>query len=271
MRLIMIWILLLSGPLAQAMTQAEYSEALRIADQHVQRKNALASRPKSSRSRLETQLEARILGPAYRPGDSWVLAAYHEAGIEHRGFKNPERSHASAPTIVGLFRYEVKKVQRVSGEQRVHVEVTEVTRAGKPKVDPRVKAMLLVFGDGWEPISKEYWFEGATSPVTVSVDGIHARSTPWETLPLDPPRMAGALPRETPGPELLKLPAVLEEALQKAGGRFDPSGVQAAAQAFEQDDFFGRPVRMLWKAGDPWPLLTQTSLGQAVLVRKEAP
>lgn len=249
-------VLALISPHANAMSPSEYQESLRLADLHVRRMQAIAGRPGT----LQSALASRIGGSQLRTGSSWLVAAYHEPGVE----LHPE--HGAAPRVA-VFRYRVKSIDEAPGGRKIHVEVTEETQKGGMPLDPRVEALEMVFGPEWELLSKEYRFRGLGRTVAVSPDGLRARSTPWEIFPLDAPGLHGAQASGETSAREPQLPARLKQLLEERGETFEPAG----AQALEQDDFFGRPVRMLWKSGDPWPLLLRTSLGQTVLIRKEAP
>jgi len=62
-----------------------------------------------------------------------------------------------------------------------------------------------------------------------------------------------------------ELPKGLRQVASRSGFRIDPS----TTKAFEQDDFFGRGVRILWKQGDPWPAYLKTPQGVSILLSKQ--
>ena len=157
------------------------------------------------------------------------------------------------PGHAGLFHYEVT----ASGLDGVTVRITQ--RA--PLADPRVNSVSLTFNAQMEETDKAYSLVGVAYPVHVSPQGVHSRISRLELFPLDPTELETAARSQTTS--MPALPVALS-ALASANLVVAPGTTLAD---FQQEDFFGRPIRVLWRQGDPWPAYMSTINGAAVLIK----
>lgn len=82
-------------------------------------------------------------------------------------------------------------------------------------------------------------------------------------VPLEIPNIDSAekrIPTEFP-----QLPAKIQETVSRIGIKTDLS----KSYLFEDDDFYGRPVQLLWQKGEPWPSYMKTSSGIFIRVTGE--
>lgn len=248
---------LLSVPASADMSDSRYLEALKIADQYVQRKKAIANDPNA----LSSTVIRALLGRYYRVGDAWVVAAYQEYPTLMRRVDQPEMLEQKSGKV-GLFRYEVTQV-KTGAAPEVTLKVTQLNQSGIAPVDAGIEYLTLKMNDKLKQGEKAYKVRGAQLETAVSPDGIRSRITDLELFPLDVPEVELDLRQDVR--ELPRLPAALQKVAQDAGFRPDV----ARSGWFEQDDFFGRPVQILWQQGDPWPAYLKTTHGVAILLRKE--
>lgn len=245
------------------MTESEYRSALKIASEEVQRRKRLAE---SRANAVSSSVLRELFGRYYEEGDSWVVAAYREESPMMRMTSDPAHLR-SAEGQVGVFKYEVVKV-RTGLNPEVELRVTEAPGFGAAeKIDPRVTHLTLTMNDQLSQSVKQYTFAStgndAPSEVRVSAEGIRSSATPMDLFPLDVPDVFTA--RSDESAVAPKLPDALARVAARAGFAVD----SGRTKAFEQEDFFGRAVRILWTQGDPWPAYLKTPQGVAVLLSKQ--
>ena len=235
-----------------------YISALKLADQKVKRLKEHASGDPNA---ISSAVLRALFGRYYQVGDRWDVAALRFDHSVMRMTSDPEQLKTSGD-VVALFHYEVIKVKTGMSPQVV-IKVTQVESNGIPILDPKVTELTLTMNDQLVQSDKAYLFKGASQPVKVSPDGIRSRITPLELFPLDVPDVVTAERQDAIS--LPELPGKLQSVAAQAG--FKPDF--AKSSWFEQDDFFGRPVQILWQQGDPWPAYLKTPNGIAILLHKE--
>ena len=162
---------------------------------------------------------------------------------------------------VGIFHYEVTQCGNTP-DAAYTVRIRQINLPGFRWVDPRVDALELQAQPGNTQTVKRYFFRGNANAVPVIPEGLHSAITPLELYPLDIPEILSA---EKKAPtEFPKVPVELTRAQPDFREKTDLS----RSIWFEQDDFFGRPVQLLWQKGDPWPAYIKTSSGISILIRK---
>ena len=228
---------------------AAYLRALRIAEKKV--------------ARMKTS--SAVTHTSYTVGQTWEVAALSWSNTA--SFHSPSfLDHREARGKVSYFKYEVIEAQT----QPPFLTKVRITSA----LDPRLESLDLVFQTG-DPSSKNlqlqkiYRFktqEGKMRTYSASVEGIHSATSPLELFPLDFPDLRSAESKK------LKVPPTIPNALL--------SSIQSHSQTVrtpsltdsrssEQDDFFGRPIQVIWESGAPWPSYYRTANGIAVLLSTE--
>lgn len=236
----------LSSPATAGMSESEYLRALKIAQKKVEGRSS-----RLSQARLQPG-GSLPFARAYQVGDRWEVAAWQRDTGMMRKIDDPTHAHPAGGKL-GIFRYEVTAVS-----PEVTLKITQLS-----EVDSRFESMTLVMGSGAAQSSKSYRLRSGSRALHVSPQGIRSRMTVLELFPLDIPEISGA---EEFRPESFpELPETLAQALARSGYSIDLE----RTVGFEQDDFFGRPIRALWQTGDPWPAYLSTPGGVAVLIRKE--
>lgn len=249
----------LSGALPAAhadMTTQEYLNALQVASQKVARQKAAENTAGALSSNMLIQLQGRY----YRKGDTWEVAAWQfDANIARR----LDDREMLKPTMRkgGVFRYEVIDVK--PGNTEATLKVTQVRSRGLDLADANVESLTLVFNDKQIQTQKAYRLKDSGETVVASPNGLRssATRTSLELFPLDAPEVNTAERLDAHMPEL---PTQIKEFADAQGWK--PNLAQSVW--FEQDDFFGRPVQMLWQKGDPWPAYFKTPQGVAILLSK---
>lgn len=239
-------------------SQPEYIAALKIADRAVQRKKALQQ---NGGSALSSAIIKSFFGRYYQVGDTWDMAMVRIAIPAMRMTSDSDKLKP-IERLQSVFRYRVTEVQ--SGENpEVTIEVTQLDAYGLKPVDPKVEKLTLKMDDRLIQSRKAYSIKGLSEPVLAAGDGPRSRVTALELLPLDAPEIVTAMKQDAT--KLPELPASLEEIAKKTS--YDPD--LSRSTWMDQDDFFGRPIEILWQKGDPWPTYMKTVHGVAILVRKE--
>jgi hypothetical protein len=193
-----------------------YSEYLRIADEKVQR-DRFASIPTNVLA-LNSEGNATYLPVEhdYKVGDHWRIAAWPVAPISARKVGLPEKP---APVIgeMSLFKY----------------EILEVKKAPQPTI--RLK------------ITVEKSSELAVGSTIIKELTLGAESYVSGTFPPIIPNMKGSMRKS-----IDKLPT-LPEKIQKRVNEVQYQPDLPLCNWFEQQDFFGRTIQILWRPGSPWP------------------
>lgn len=243
----------------------DYARALRIAQRHVERKRnvqnalspqsevaAVANRP----MRGAADAYARFRGSEYRVGDTWTVAAQQALPTAMRRTSEPGLLEPSLGPVV-LFRYRV-----VALEPNLRLEITQAEQPGTAPADARVEKITIEVNAATEQVSKSYHFRGKQRPAKVSPEGIRSRVSPLELYPLDVPEILTA--EISDAKEFPSVPPRLRDTATRLGASLSPPSREA--KWMEQDDFFGRPVQLLWRPGDPWPAYLKNAQGLAVLL-----
>jgi hypothetical protein len=242
-----------------------YLRALKIAEKKVLRARAAATAPVVPNAAIGTDFSSlsavtpnEILGRPMRVGDTWDVAMVRTQSTMMRMTTDPR--HLKTPrSRVALFRYTVKDVQS-SGETTI--DVTQLREEGFKPVDSRIEHLTLKMNDKTVQTEKKYFARGSEHPIPVAPDGLRSAMTPLELYPLDVPEILSA---EKKAPATF--PQLPEELALLRKSRASVVDLSKSIW-FEQDDFFGRPVEILWQKGDPWPAYLRTHNGIAILMSK---
>jgi len=245
----------LLSPAWASMPEDQYLAALKIAEKKVQRQKLA----QANAGALSSAVVRTLLGRQYEVGDQWEVMAwkFQPNMMRKSGLHAGSASQISAPA---LFKYEVVQV-RSGAMPEITLKITQLESNGLKAADPKIESLSLVFNDSFAQTQKAYRLQGQSGSVRVSPTGIHSSLTPLELYPLDVPELLTA--ERQAAAELPALPPSIAEQAKKAGYLPDLS----QSSWFEQDDFFGRPVQVLWQQGKPWASYLKTSNGIAVLLR----
>ena len=246
------------GSYAQADEYQDYQTALKIADQHVQRKKANSSVPLAGA--LSSTRVKSVRGKYYEVGETWEVAAYQFESTQMRVVPSADQGREKNG-LVGIFRYRVKEV-KTGQNPRVVFEVTQLEKLGHKTIDPIVETLVLTMDEQSAQSAKSYVMKNLGAPVGVSAQGIRAKISPLELFPLDIPDVETAEAKK-----ISQLPP-LPEGLKAIASESSFSPNISNSVWFEQDDLFGRSIEMLWQKGDPWPSYMKTAHGVAILIRK---
>lgn len=201
-----------------------------------------------------------LYGKYYEKGDQWDVAAWRIDSAMMRMISDPDKLQHKAG-MMGIFHYEVTDVKRGANPTAV-IRVTQIEKSGIKIVDPKVEYLTLTMDDTMVQSKKAYHLQNAQRSSNVSPEGLHSNITTLELFPLDVPELNTALRKSAQAiPELPE--DIRAQALQLG---FKPDLSQSLW--LEQDDFFGRPIDVLWQHGNPWPSYFKTSNGIAILLKK---
>jgi hypothetical protein len=244
--------------LLAAMPESAYLDALRIAEKSVLRKK----NRQMTASALSSPLLKTLFGRYYQVGDKWTVAAWIEKSTMMRmtGDANQLKNNVSNG---GIFHYEVLSVKSGLSPQ-VTIQVTQTQWDGFPLADPKVSRLVLTMNDQLVQSKKSYYFKGSNQEVPVSPDGIHSSMTPLELYPLDITEFSTA--EKNINPSIPQLPSAVQTLASRVG--FKPDLSQCVG--IDTDDFFGRPIQVLWQHGKPWPSYFKTPGGVAILIPEGA-
>ena len=228
--------------------------------------------PKKKAVRNQHRLQARadglsstvvkeLYGRHYQVGESWNVASWILTPTTMR--KTGETNKLS-PQVGngGIFHYEVVRSEPGSS-QPVTLKITQVKYKDFRPVDSRFESLTLSADNLLTQSRKDYFLRGRTQGLSVSPEGVHSGMTPLELYPLDIPDISSA--EKTKPKALPQLPPKVQDTANKLGFKAD----LARSQWFEQDDFFGRPIQVLWQQGDPWPAYIKTPGGISILIHEE--
>ncbi len=238
-----------------SMPEKDYKAALQVAEAKVVKKASALNQAQA----LSASMIKQLFGRYYQVGDSWDVAAWPMNHATMRMTSDPVQLQNKLGKG-GLFHYEVVEVKSGTVPQ-VILQVTQVQSNDFTIVDPKITRLMLTMNDQFAQSKKVYFFQNQTSGVEVSPEGVHSRVTSLELFPLDVPDVVTA-DRHT-HPSLPTLPPQVLPFAERI--HFKPN--LSHCLWFEQDDFFGRPVQILWQKGDPWPTYFKTSGGIALLVQ----
>lgn len=235
---------------------SEYLANLKVAQAKVMR----VKKARLAAASLSSPLVKSLFGRYYQVGDSWDVAAFEFMNPMARMTSDPEHLKMGIARS-GIFHYEVVSVN-TTGTPQVVMKVTQKSDLGLSPVDPHVQTLTLTMSDQMVQTRKSYQLAGRAQPVAASPNGLHSAITPLELFPLDVPELLTATRQKASS--LPPLPDEVQSIAKKASYQPDLS----KSSWFEQDDFFGRPVQVLWQNGDPWPAYLKTENGLAILIRK---
>lgn len=244
------------------MPDAMYNSALQAAQKKVERTTSVHSNLNSrlSAMALSSGTIKTHLGRYYQVGDSWDVLAWQFNSTMMRRLSDPKLLQKQAYRA-GMFHYEVVDV-KAGKNPEVTIQVTQTSSDKFKPIDSRVARLELKMNDRIIQSAKKYFFTGNNEGVPVSPEGLHENFTPLELFPLDVPDIVTA--KRDAHPQSPELPPRVKEMADTMGFKLDMS----KTVGFEQDDFFGRPVHILWQQGDPWPAYFQTPGGIAILIHK---
>lgn len=251
-------VMLVASSSVFAMSEKDYKEALKIVSEKVARTHEAHN----SASALSSPIIKAYFGRYYKVGDSWDVASW-ELKSPMMSLTPITENQPSKVVKGGVFHYEVKEVRNGASPQVV-ISVKQTSDFGMTPVDPKVEELTLTMSDQFVQTEKAYRLKGSNDAVKVSPDGLHSRITPLELYALDVPEIATAI-KNTPT-SIPDLPAPVQTVATRAA--YHPALDQSTW--LEQDDFFGRPVQILWQYGNPWPSYLKTSTGISILLRANA-
>lgn len=237
-----------------AMPEKEYLLQLKTANELALKKKLYSSRTDQA---LSSQLLMRLFGRYYQVGDTWTVAAWQfEHGMMRMtGASNQTKSQVGRG---GVFKYQVTEVKNGTHPQVV-IQVTQMEEPGFQRVDPNVQYLQLTMNDSLLQSEKIYSIGPNSQLRTASPNGIHTEISPLELYPLDTPEVSfvNKIPFKAPD-----LPSTIQKFVNQTGWQLNSSNTLQ----FEQDDFFGRPIDIIWELGKPWPSFLKTSNGIAILL-----
>ncbi len=239
------------------LNESDYLDALKAAQKKVERARKVRA---GNTLALSSPIVKKYFGRYYQVGDSWDVIA---SQIDNPMMRmTGDDAHLKPKKIrIGAFHYEVIEVKD-GARPEVVIKVTQTEDFGLKPIDRRISYLTLTMGDHLVQSKKTYSIAGTGQLVPVSPDGGRSNFTLLELFPLDAPDVVTAESRKATS--LPELPEELSARAKQAGFAPDLS----RSSWIEQDDFFGRPVQMLWQQGDPWPSLIKTTNGYAILARK---
>lgn len=241
-----------------SMPEKDYRFSLQLAEKKVQKQNQLLNTSQA----LSSTLIKSLFGRYYQIGDHWDVAAW-QINSNMMRMTNDLSQTQKTVGYGGIFHYEVLNIKGGLNPE-VTLKVSQVEAYGYSIIDPKVSFLTLKMNDQLLQSEKAYSIQGNSSLVHVSADGFHSEITPLELLPLDVPEILTADRQSVTA--LPTLPPKIQKLAEQT--KFKPN--LSSSIWFEQDDFFGRPVQILWQKGDPWPSYLKTSGGIAILIHKGA-
>jgi hypothetical protein len=245
-----------------AMSEKDYLEALKFANTKVTEQLAKKNALQNNAFSLSSTLIKSLYGRYYQVGDQWDVAAWQ---MQNSAMRMIGDRHAlkNSYSNGGVFHYEVVEV-KTGIKPQVKIQVTQLESHGLSLQDKSVEKLILTMNDQMVQSEKTYFFKGKAQGVRVSPEGIRSGITNLELYPLDVPELYTADKKRNP--KLPALPSPIQALATQVG--FNPNLSQSFG--FEQNDFFGRPIQVLWQYGDPWPSYFKTTAGIAILIRKGA-
>lgn len=241
-----------------AMPEKLYRSQLQFANEWATKKKVESSDQSQA---LSSQLITRLFGRYYQVGDHWTVAAWQ---IEHGMMRMTSEANQTQSQVGrgGLFKYEVIQVKNGSHPE-VTIRVVPLEGLGFEKVDPKVQYLDLKMDDAWVQSEKTYTLAGRSQPEKASPNGIHSQISTLELYPLDPPEVSFSNSNPARNPSL---PPVILKFAQASNWKLNLS----RSFQFDQDDFFGRPIELIWEEGMPWPSYIKTNNGVALLLDRSS-
>ncbi len=257
-----------------ALSEDDYFKSLRIADQYVRKLKdrngdgtVSGSLALGARGPRRSDLKS-LQGRTYHVGDQWEVIAWRTDTMRAAAMMSAPSDHPPLRQEMAAFRYTVISVAP-GADGVAEIRIEPIDAYGLSSFDPRVKSLTIRTDAKLSQYTKTYVFSvpgmmGMKKEVTVpvSADGIRSGITPLELFPIDMPRLElGEGTRVTKLPEL---PPALQPIAKSSGYKLRPD----EGSWFEESDFFGRPIQMLWRTGEPWPAYLKTPYGVAILVSR---
>ena len=237
-----------------ASSEKQYLASLHDASDKVRMK-----KQKNSLSQaLSTSLILKLLGRYYQIGDRWRVLSWI---YQHSLLPKLQPSQAESPSFSagGLFEYEVRDI-KPGLKPEITVSITQIAHPELPPVDPQVKELLITLDDQLMEQKKLYVLTHPNHTLSIPSGGVGPSLSPLGLYPLELPDVLSA--EENQKPPLPELPPPL----QKWANRFSWKMNRARTTAFQQDDFFGRPIEFFWEKGQPWPSYLKTPRGISLLI-----
>lgn len=219
------------------MTHQEYLSALRTMDESM------------------TLQSPELIQYSYSVGEWWEVATVR---IESKMMRpnNSTLTLQSGQTRLGIFKYQVKEI-RSNFPQKLVLEVKQIEHPRTPLIDPRLPSLTLIVKLPFHQTEKIY-----SNSISVSPNGIRSSFSPLELFDLDVPSIVKTFQNKKD-----KLPDIPKKLLPFAK-KLNLSLEHHRNYWFETTDFFGRPIDLIWRPEDPWPLLQKTPHGFSLLIRK---
>jgi hypothetical protein len=196
-----------------------------------------------------------LSGHAYRAGDEWDTVSYYS--IQNALPGGEARTDFAPRGKISSFHYRVVAVAPLK------IEVTETTKFGARKTDPKVASVTLDYDTDFHEIGKSYrLINGQT--VNAFVHGMHSRGLPLEIYEIDAPDVTSADPVAYQAPEELIASMPTELAAIAHALKFTYDAPET--RSMQTVDGFGRAVEFVWPKGSPWPAYVKTERGISLLV-----
>jgi hypothetical protein len=267
---ISLTLLVASSTISQASSLEDYNQqGLDLAQKKVARQKfyshgaQVGAHSTHALSAFQTGTPA-LFGRTYKVGDNWDVAAWQIQSPMMRKLSDPDKLNP-AVRASGTFHYEVTAITQDPSDPTDHqitVKVTQTSNDGMQVMDRHVNGMFMSFCDHGVQTTKTYSLRGHNELIAVSAQGLRTPMTPIDLLPLDVPETSTA--EKSNVTEMPSMPPEVQTFATRIG--FKPNLSQSVW--LEQDDFFGRPIEMVWEKGSPWPSYMKTSNGIAILIRK---
>jgi hypothetical protein len=242
-----------------ALPEKEYLSQLKIANELSTRKKQTSPPPGQA---LSSTLLTRLFGRYYQVGDHWTVAAWQleRSMMRMTGDTNQTKNQVGRG---GVFKYQVTEVKRGTHPE-VTIQVTQIEEEGFPRVDPNVQYLQLKMNDSLLQSEKTYSLGPDSHLRAASPNGVHTEISTLELYPLDTPEISldSQVPLKQP-----ELPTRVQKFAKQEGWRFKAENTLQ----FRPDDFWGRPIDIIWEQGKPWPSYLNTSGGIAILLNRSTP
>lgn len=237
-----------------ASSEKRYLSSLQYASQKVLLKKQKSSSPLA----LSTSMISRQLGRPYQVGESWLVLAF----IDEREMMRrtaPTRERSGSLSQGGLFEYRVTEI-KTGFQPEITLSIHQVNHSQFPTLDPQVNQLFLILDNQLSQKKKFYAMTHQSSFISVPWGGIGVSLSPLNFYPLDLPEMITAQESTQP-----KEPTMLQEVQLRAKPFLWKVNLNES-DGYEQEDFFGRPIDILWEKGKPWPSYIKTPRGISILI-----
>ena len=244
----------LTFTMSWASSEKRYLSSLQYASQKVLLKKQKTSSPLA----LSASMLAAHLGRPYQIDESWLVLSFIDESVMMRGVALSPGA-ASAPFRGGLFEYRVKEI-RTGFQPEISLSIQQVSHPNFPTIDSRVKQLLIVLDEQLSQKKKFYAMSTHPHLISVPVEGVGDFLSPISFYPLDLPQIMTAQPSTQP--QEPHFPQSLQRLIHPYSWQVN----LGRAIEYEQEDFFGRPIDILWERGKPWPSYIKTPRGISILV-----